>query len=165
MLDNSVAGGMPAGEEAGECIVREAAEEASLPEALVRERIKVVGAVSYIHVRDERAGGETGLVQPETQFAFDLELPLSVGEDGDEWGKVVLKPRDGEVEEFYCWGVEEVRAAMGRGEFNPNCALYLVDFLVRHGLLEEEEKVGEEYLEIISRLHRRIYFEGPEFSG
>jgi 8-oxo-dGTP pyrophosphatase MutT (NUDIX family) len=37
MLDNTVAGGISTGEVPFECLVREASEEASLPEDLVRE--------------------------------------------------------------------------------------------------------------------------------
>ena len=153
MLDNSVAGGMAAGEDPLECIIREAGEEASLPAELVRARIKSVGTVSYFHIRDERAGGEIGLLQPETQFAFDLELPPDV----------VLKPSVDEVQEFYLWGVEEVRKALGEGQFKPNCALYLVDFLVRHGIVTARDEM--DYLEIVTRLHRRIYFEDPFFDS
>ena len=150
MLDNSVAGGLAAGEDPLDCIVREAGEEASLPADLVRQRIRPIGTVSYIHVRDERAGGETGLLQPETQYGFDLELPADV----------VPRPSDDEVQEFYLWGVEEVRKALAEGQFKPNCALYLVDFLVRHGLVTAREE--PDYLEIMTRMHRRIVFEDPK---
>jgi 8-oxo-dGTP pyrophosphatase MutT (NUDIX family) len=146
MLDNAVAGGIASGESPFESLVRECAEEASLSEELVRERAKAVGTVTYYAIRDERAGGETGLMQPEVQYVYDLELP----ED------VVPKPGDDEVEEFYLWTVEEVREAMRRGEFKPNCALVVLDFFVRHGLLTTENE--RDYIEIVSRLHRRLEF-------
>lgn len=73
---------------------------------------------------------------------------LEVGEE------VELKPADGEVSEFYLWGVEEVQGALGRGEFKPNCAVVLVDFLVKHGVLTAENE--EDYLEIVARLNRRL---------
>lgn len=88
MLDNTVAGGIAAGEDKFESLVREADEEASLPEELVRKNTKACGSITYIHVRDERAGGEVGLVQPECQWVYDLELPLDV----------VPKPNDSEVQ-------------------------------------------------------------------
>ena len=146
MLDNTVAGGLATGEDAFEGLVREASEEASLPAALVRRKAKAVGSVTYFHIRDHRAGGETKLLMPEIQYVFDLELPADV----------VPKPSDDEVEEFYLWGVDEVQEALRKGEFKPNCAVVLLDFFVRHGILSQ--KGEDDYLEIVSRLHRRMEF-------
>ncbi|KAI9827172.1 MAG: hypothetical protein M1832_005308 [Thelocarpon impressellum] len=145
LLDNSVAGGISTGEGVFKSLVREAREEASLPEALVREKAVAVGAVTYMHVRDERAGGETGLLQPECEYVFDLEL------DG---GDATPRPGDEEVEAFNLMSVPEVQAALGRGEFKPNCALVLLDFFVRHGVLTSENE--RDYDEIVARLHRNL---------
>ena len=144
MLDNTVAGGITAGEEPFESLVREAAEEASLPEQIVRKGAKPCGTVSYFHVRDNRAGGETGLMQPEIQFVYDLKLP----------GDTVLKPSDDEVQEFYLWSVEQVQNALAEEEFKPNCALVLLDFFVRHGILTVENE--PDYMDIVVRLHRKL---------
>ncbi|KAJ5042477.1 uncharacterized protein L3040_005021 [Drepanopeziza brunnea f. sp. 'multigermtubi'] len=149
MLDNTVAGGMATGEQPLECVVREAQEEASLPEGLVRENVKAQGTVTYCYVRDERAGGETGLVQPECQYVFDLELPK----------ETLCKPNDDEVEGFGLWSVEEVQVALGRGEFKPNCAVVMLDFFVRWGVLTKENE--KDYEEIVRRLHRKLEFPGP----
>ena len=146
MLDNTVAGGISYGEEPFESLVREAAEEASLPEEVVRKRAKACGTVSYFHVRDERAGGEIGLLQPEVQHAYDLELPPNI----------TPEPSDDEVERFYLWSVEEVQQALAEGQFKPNCAMLLLDFFVRHGILTAENE--RDYVEIVSRLHRRMPF-------
>jgi len=145
MMDNTVAGGLATGEKPSECIVREAQEEASLPEDVVRSA-KPCGALTYFHVRDERAGGETGLCQPECQYIYDLELP----ED------VVPKPEDGEAVDFQLLSVKEVQDAMAAGKFKPNCALLLVEFFVRHGILTPENE--PDYIEIVSRLHRKLEF-------
>lgn len=145
MLDNTVAGGIATGESPFECIVREAGEEASLPEDLVRKDVRAVGTVTYFHIRDRRAGGETKLLQPEVQYIYDLEL----AED------VEPKPSDDEVEAFELMTVDEARVALRDGEFKPNCAVVLLDFFVRHGLLTSED---EGYLEIVARLHRRLEF-------
>ncbi|MCJ1291194.1 hypothetical protein MMC34_002737 [Xylographa carneopallida] len=144
MLDNTVAGGITAGEEPFESLVREAAEEASLPEELVRKSAKPCGTVSYFHVRDSRAGGETGLMQPEIQFVYDLKLPRDT----------VLKPSDDEVQEFYLWSVEEVQNALAEEKFKPNCALVLLDFFVRHGILTVENE--PDYIDIVASLHRKL---------
>ena len=75
MLDNTVAGGMATGEDSYECLVRESEEEASLPEKVVRERVKAVGQVTYMYVRNEKAGGESGLIQPECKSTYILIFP------------------------------------------------------------------------------------------
>lgn len=152
MLDNTVAGGIASGEIPLECLVRESEEEASLPEKLVREKVESKGTITYIYIREPRAGGESGLVQPECQYVYDLELP----------GEVVPKPNDNEVECFYLWSVEEVQAAMERGEFKPNCALLMLDFFARWGIINQE---NEDYGEINSRLHRELEFPGPHRSA
>ncbi|KAK8867758.1 NUDIX domain-containing protein [Apiospora arundinis] len=149
MLDNTVAGGLMTGEDPFDCMVREADEEASLPEALMREKCKPTGMVTYIYITDERAGGEKGLIYPETQWVYDLELPADV----------VPTPQDGEVAEFYLWTVPEVQEALARGEFKPNCALILLDFFVRKGILTKENETH--YDEIVRRLHREVPFPGP----
>lgn len=146
MLDNTVGGGMSTGEIPGECAVREAMEEASLPEETVRSKAHMCGAVTYFYVRDGRAGGETGLLQPEVEYIYDLELDYSV----------VPQPCDSEVEDFRLWGVEEVREALGRGEFKPNAAIVLLDFFIRHGIMTPENE--RDYIEIVTRLHRRFEF-------
>lgn len=98
MLDNTVAGGISSGMSAIETLVKESEEEASLPESLIREKAKAVGMVSYFYERDERAGGETGLLQPEVQYVYDLEV--------DEG--VIPKPGDDEVQDFHLMLLEEV---------------------------------------------------------
>lgn len=146
MLDNTVAGGIATGEQPLECIVREAAEEASFPEELVRSKVRPCGTISYFSFRDERAGGESGLLQPEVQFVYDME----VGPD------VIPKPCDDEVEDFRLWTVDEVQGALSQGLFKPNCALLLLDFFIRHGILTAQNE--KDYVEIASRLHRKLPF-------
>lgn len=146
MLDNTVAGGISAGEKIFETLVRECDEEASLPEDVVRKGAKAAGAVTYFFIRTKSAGGETNLLQPECQYVYDLEL----SED------VTPKPNDDEVEQFYLWTVEEVKEAMRNGEFKPNTALVMLDFFIRHGVLTAETE--KDYAEINARLHRRLEF-------
>lgn len=146
MLDNTVAGGMATGEQPLECAIREAEEEASLPSSLVRSAAKAAGTVTYFHIRDHRAGGETSLLQPECQYIFDLEVPADVKPT----------PCDDEVEEFFLMGVDELKERLRKGEFKPNCAVVLLDFFVRHGVLTQENEV--DYVQIVSRLHRLLEF-------
>ena len=146
MLDNSVAGGLSTGETPLECLVREASEEASLSAQLVRSNAMPCGTVSYVHIRDKRAGGETGLIQPECQYVYDME----VGAD------IVPKPGDDEVEDFSLQTVDEVKKSLADGAFKPNCAVVLLDFFIRHGILTPENEPN--YAEIASRIHRRLPF-------
>lgn len=140
---------MATGEDPFECLVREAEEEASLPADYVRANAIADGTVTYVHIRDERAGGETGLIQPECQYVYDLEMPPSL----------IPRPNDSEVEQFYLWTVEEVQASLGRGEFKPNCALLMLDFFIRHGVITESNE--KDYQEIKKRIHRDLEFPGP----
>lgn len=107
--------------------------------------------MTYIYVRESRAGGETGLIQPECEYVFDLPLPASV----------TPKPNDTEVEEFYLWTVEKCQEHLAKGEFKPNCAFLLLDFFVRHGVISEESEGKEVYEEIVRRLHRGLEVPGP----
>jgi 8-oxo-dGTP pyrophosphatase MutT (NUDIX family) len=115
MLDNAAAGGLSAGERPLACMIREAEEEASLPENIVSKDIKSVGVVSYFYLRDGRAGGETGLPEPECQYLYDL--PLSADQ--------ILKPNDNEVGSFQLLTVEEVQQRLANDEFKPNCAIVM----------------------------------------
>lgn len=146
MLDNTVAGGISSGENPFESVVREAAEEASFPDSLVRSNAKPCGMVTYFYITGQRAGGETGLLQPEVQYVYDLEIDPSV----------IPKPADDEVEEFYLWTVEEVQKALAEGQFKPNCAVVLLDFFVRHGVLTADNE--KHLIEIVSRIHRKLPF-------
>lgn len=49
MLDNTAAGGIPAGYSVYDTIVKECEEEASLPAHIVKPNIKAAGAVTYFH--------------------------------------------------------------------------------------------------------------------
>jgi 8-oxo-dGTP pyrophosphatase MutT (NUDIX family) len=149
MLDNTVAGGMATNEEPLECLIRECEEEASLANDFVRKTAKSHGALTYLYIRSEQATGEAGLLQPECEYIYDLELPVDM----------VPKPNDSEVQEFYLWTVEETRAHLAKGEFKPNCSLVVLDFFIRHGILTPESE--RDYDEIKKRIRRDLEFPGP----
>lgn len=48
-LDNTVAGGIPAGMSPTDSLIKECTEEASLSEEFARQYVKSVGSVSYFH--------------------------------------------------------------------------------------------------------------------
>ena len=130
MLDNTVAGGIPSGYTAFDTLVKESAEEASFPEDLVKTRAKCTGAISYFYIRSEKAGGESGLLQPEVQYCYDLDLT-------EPWdGKdVTPRPCDDEVEAFQLLSVGEVKKSLAEGRFKPNCGLVILvsSLSPRHG--------------------------------
>ncbi|KAI5864331.1 NUDIX hydrolase domain-like protein [Durotheca rogersii] len=146
LLDAAVAGGIKAGTTPLETAVQEAFEEASLPEDLVRERVRSAGALTYISTTTDPFPGEKGLVIPNIIYVYDLELP----------GNVVPKPNDDEVQEFYLMAVPDVQRALLDGEFKPDSAVMIIDFLIRHGILTADNE--EDLVEITTRLHRRLPF-------
>lgn len=146
MFDNTVGGGVAAGEIPFECLVREAGEEAALPEEIVRREACHAGTVTYLNIADHKAGGEPDVVVPGLLYVYDLE----VSED------VVLKPVDDDIKAFYLMDEQQVKEHMARDQFKPNCALVLMDFFVRHGIITAENE--PDYVEIVSRLHRKLPF-------
>ncbi|XP_072025538.1 uncharacterized protein [Amphiura filiformis] len=121
-LDNVAAGGLPAGMPIMECLMKECEEEASIPPS-ISKHAKPVGSISYFY-EDDR-----GLF-PETQFLFDLELPPDF----------IPQVCDGEASEFYLYTVEEVKEKIASTEFKPNCALVVLDFLIRHGYISPDKE-------------------------
>ncbi len=118
-MDNVVAGGVPAGLSPAECLVKEAGEEASIPPELAGQAV-AVGRVSYIMAVPE------GL-RRDVLHCYDLELPDCF----------VPRPHDDEVERFELLPAEAVLRAVretDRVKFNVN--LVLIDFFLRHGLID-----------------------------
>ena len=117
-LDQIVAGGQPAGLSLAANLGKESAEEASIPPRL-SGRARPVGAVSYCAERDE------GL-RHDVLFCYDLELPADF----------TPVNTDGEIAEFYLWPMRRVAETVeGSDDFKFNCALVVIDFLIRHGLI------------------------------
>lgn len=152
MLDNTVAGGLMTGEDPLDCVVREADEEASLPDDVVRRQARCVGTVTYMYVTDEEHVGEAGFIYPECQWVYDLELPPDV----------IPRPKDGEVDEFFLCDVDRVKKDLADGKYKHNCALVVLDFFIRHGILTED---NEPHLAAMRRrMHRQLPFPGPHQS-
>ena len=48
---------------------------------------------------------------------------------------------DGEVEAFYLWPIDKVLETVREtDEFKFNCAIVVIDFLIRHGILTPEDR-------------------------
>ncbi len=133
-LDQLVAGGQPAGISLARNLVKEAAEEADIPADLMA-RVVPAGAVTDCVERPE------GL-RRDVLFVYDLELPAD------------FRPvnTDGEVAEFYLWPMDRViETVRDTEDFKFNCALVVVDFLVRHGFIAPDHP---DYMDILRGLRR-----------
>ena len=123
-LDNIVAGGIPAGLTPEECLIKEAAEEASLPPGLAAAA-RPAGRVSYVMANDE------GL-RRDVLHCYDLDIPEGV----------VPRPGDDEVERFELWPAARLLDAVRSTDcvkFNVN--LVLIDLFLREGLVEDPDGV------------------------
>ncbi|MGF1594085.1 MAG: DUF4743 domain-containing protein [Kiloniellaceae bacterium] len=136
-LDHLVAGGQPYGLGLMENVIKEAAEEASVPAALAA-RARPVGAIRYIC---ERAEG----LRNDLAFCFDLELPA----------EFQPQPNDDEVESFSLWPTDRVLARLrDSDDFKFNVALVNLHFALRHGVLAPD--VEPTYQAIVEGLSGRF---------
>jgi 8-oxo-dGTP pyrophosphatase MutT (NUDIX family) len=123
-LDNLVGGGVAAGHTPFETLLKEAAEEAALPEDLATTAT-LAGRFSYNMERPE------GL-RRDVLYVYDLFLP----EDFEP------HPADGEVEHFELWPLSKVFEAVRETDaFKFNVNLVLIDLFIRFGLVQGEAAV------------------------
>jgi len=121
-LDHIVAGGVPAGLNPFETLIKEAEEEAAIPEALAREA-RLVGHVTYAMDRPE------GL-RRDWLACYDLILPPDFEP----------RPSDGEVESFSLMPVARVAEIVRDTDaFKFNVNLVLIDLFIRIGLIHGSE--------------------------
>ncbi|XP_059910472.1 thiamin pyrophosphokinase 2 isoform X1 [Gadus macrocephalus] len=135
-LDNLAAGGLAAGMGIGDTALKECEEEACIP-AAIAVKARSVTTVSYTYEEEEG-------IFPESQFVFDLELPAD------------FQPRvgDGEVQEFYFLPLDKVKEMLVGGDFKPNCAMVVLDFLIRHSCIEPDTEPY--YQEFVTGLHQTL---------
>lgn len=134
-LDQMVAGGQPADIGLYDNMVKECGEEAGIPAEIAR-RVRAAGAITY------SLGTRVGF-RPDLIFNFDLELPADF----------TPVNTDGEVDEFYLWPMEEVMETVRESDaFKFNCALVIVDFLVRRGYITADDP---DYSDIVEGLLAR----------
>lgn len=74
MLNSTAAGGLGTGKFPIEAIISEVHEEAPIPEGVIRAYIKQMKRLTCFYVRGNKAGRESGLFQPEAEYAYELEL-------------------------------------------------------------------------------------------
>jgi 8-oxo-dGTP pyrophosphatase MutT (NUDIX family) len=133
-LDQLVAGGQGLGYSVRQTMIKESAEEAGIAEALA-QTARPVGAITYRTMRPE------GL-RRDTIYVFDLELPPDF----------VPRNQDGEIAEFFLWPLDRVIATCREtDQFKFNCALVIIDFLLRHARLDPDDA---DYLPLVRALHQ-----------
>ena len=125
--DNMVSGGLSVGYGINETAIKEAGEEASIPNNLIA-KLKSAGCVSLFFE------SERGLF-PNTEFVYDLELPPDF----------VPSNNDGEVETFELLPVNECLERILSSHFKTTSVPVALDFLIRHGYITAEN--GEHILQ------------------
>jgi 8-oxo-dGTP pyrophosphatase MutT (NUDIX family) len=115
-LDHLVAGGIAAGMDAAQTLIKEAEEEAGLPPDLLRAARRT-GTLSYVLERPE------GL-RRDRLHCYELEVPENF----------TPRPIDGEVAGFELWPAADVLdAVLNTEKFKFNVNLVLLDFFARTG--------------------------------
>jgi 8-oxo-dGTP pyrophosphatase MutT (NUDIX family) len=140
LLDNFVAGSLSSGEKPIDAMVREVSEETGIPEEYTRANMKPCGTLTFqlTSTNDGRPG-----CQHQSQYVYEMELS----------NDVVPRVNDGEVDNFMLMSLEEVQAALTRGEFTPNRTLTYIAHFIRHGIVNTENE--ERIFELCARLHRK----------
>jgi 8-oxo-dGTP pyrophosphatase MutT (NUDIX family) len=117
-LDHIVAGGIPAGLNRSETLIKEAQEEAAIPADLAGKAVQVA-TIDYAMQRQE------GL-RRDILYCFDLLLPETF----------LPQAVDGEVESFELWPIARVvDIVRTTDDFKFNVNLVLIDLFVRLGLI------------------------------
>ena len=118
-FDNSVAGGVRAGEDIFGALEREAYEEASLKKKQLNN-VKLVGTLNY------NWKNSPFTIRRDTLYLFDLEVD-------DKFKPYCL---DGEVEKFELMDWKKVLKLMqNTNSIKNNCIIVFFNFMVRHGLI------------------------------
>lgn len=132
-LDQIVAGGRPAHLTVRETVLKEGEEEANIDPALAARAVPV-GAITYWTERRE------GL-RRDVLYVYDLELPRDF----------VPVNHDGEIAEFWRWPIRRVvETVRDTDDFKFNCALVVIDFLIRHGVVAPDDE--PDYLTLVRGL-------------
>jgi 8-oxo-dGTP pyrophosphatase MutT (NUDIX family) len=125
-LDHLFAGGISAGMDAEDTLIKEGAEEAGFPQEIV-DRAVYAGSLRYTTLRPE------GL-RRDRIHCYDLVLPEG------------LTPvaSDGEVAAFELWHIDRVVQTLRETDrFKFNVSLVIIDFLLRWHLLPDTEETQQ----------------------
>lgn len=150
LLDNIVAGGIGYPYGIYETAIKESLEEANLEVDIIESNIQSAGAVSYLfyqgNAKSDMFNNQQSYIVGEVEYIYDLKLNK----------EIIPVPNDGEVDSFQLLSLQEVITALQKKEFKPNCAVIMVDFLIRYGFITTENEPN--YLEITNKIHRTLPF-------
>lgn len=132
--DSMVSGGLTVGYGINETAIKEAFEEAGIPNNLIA-KLKSAGCVSFFFE------SERGLF-PNTEFVYDLELPPDF----------IPSNSDGEVETFELLPVSECLERILSPHFKTTSVPVALDFLIRHGYITAENGKASFFFFIVSRV-------------
>jgi len=136
-LDNFVGGGLSEGLGVLDTAVKEAGEEANVPEDLA-VKMRGAGAVSFFH-QSERG------IHPGTEFVFDLELPETFQPSNN----------DGEVDDWKLVPVEQVVDIISSQDYKITSSPVALDFLIRRGLVTVDQV--DNLPEVVELLHLPLH--------
>ena len=149
-LDNVVAGGLGNDDSVDTTLWKELKEEADLDKADVQDNVHEVGVLTYFYFSRDIDNcdfqNEEDVITAESEAIYDLEFPKHI------------KPHinDNEVHEFKHYGLQELINLLKTDDFKPNCALVVVDFLIRHNYITPENE--PKFAEILAATHRKLPF-------
>ncbi len=145
-LDSLAAGGLGAGVLPRQAMINECIEEAGIDYSILGEEqqnLRSVSAVSYTGFNDDGWG-----LKRDVLFCFDLQVPRDF----------VPVPVDGEMESFEKLPIDTVLELLAEpilkeddsdNQWKPNVGVVLIDFFVRHGVLDADDPC---FLELIDAL-------------
>ncbi|KAF9880343.1 hypothetical protein CkaCkLH20_02297 [Colletotrichum karsti] len=146
LLDQIVAGGFTPDRHGTikDCISQESKQEAKGLPKDSNARIKGYPCIQFFDIRDDRwEKGHASLPEPGIRKPYDLEVTP------DE--AIAIKPKEGQ-QRFELMTIEEIVATLRNGDWKPNCALIMIDFMIRHNLMPDQKESGD--VEEIKRLLR-----------
>ncbi|CAG0915422.1 unnamed protein product [Notodromas monacha] len=136
--DVMAGGGTTSGQKVRESVMREACEEASIKLDWMDARIRFAGCVSFFH-QDPRG------IFPNVYHVFDVELDPDLSPE----------PGDGEASEFQLLDTAEALDLVCSGQFKMTSGPVVVDFLIRHGVINPDEEPY--YAELVEHLHAPLH--------
>lgn len=149
-LDNVVAGGIGNDDSVETTLWKELKEEANLEKKDIEHNVHRVEALSYFYfsknLNNCDFSNEDDVITAELEIIYDLEFPEHI----------TPHINDNEVHEFKHYGLQQLINLLKTDDFKPNCALVVVDFLIRHKYITPENE--PKFNEILAATHRKLPF-------
>ncbi|MCJ1456381.1 hypothetical protein MMC28_006742 [Mycoblastus sanguinarius] len=145
MLDVTAVGSLPSGERTFDRLIR-SRQRKRVFQRMLLPTVKACGVVNFLYLSEERLGGDPGLFYPGVQFIRDLKLPTDV------FPYLEMT----KLRRSCCSLSAPDRVALGEDIFTPAHSCIVLDFLIRHGIVNFEN--GNGYIEVASGLHRYYDF-------